>query len=76
MNNNIEMVDLSNVDQNTNVNTNNTVVNPSNPNNVSILEMYGENLSRKEYVTNPAIGRDKEIQDTIVILLTPEKVPF
>ena len=39
MNNNIEMVDLSNVDQNTNVNTNNTVVNPSNPNNVSILEM-------------------------------------
>lgn len=40
---------------------------------VSILDTYGENLSRKEYVTNPAIGRDKEIEEAIVILLTPEK---
>ena len=39
----------------------------------SILEIYGENLSKKEYVTNPAIGRDKEIEQTIEILLTPEK---
>ena len=39
----------------------------------SILETYGENLSKKEYVTNPAIGRDKEIEQTIEILLTPEK---
>ena len=37
----------------------------------SILEIYGENLSKKEYVTNPAIGRDKEIEQTIEILLTP-----
>lgn len=76
MNNNIEMVDLSNVNQNTKTNTNNVEVqntNPSNPNNISILEMYGENLSRKEYVTNPAIGRDSEIEQAIVILLTPEK---
>ena len=44
------------------------------PNNkVSILDTYGENLSRKEYVTNPAIGRDKEIEQAIIILLTPEK---
>ena len=40
---------------------------------VSILDTYGENLSRKEYVTNPAIGRDREIEEAIVILLTPEK---
>ena len=39
----------------------------------SILETFGENLSKKEYVTNPAIGRDKEIEQTIEILLTPEK---
>lgn len=39
----------------------------------SILDTYGENLSRKEYVTNPAIGREHEIEQTIEILLTPEK---
>lgn len=42
-------------------------------NKVSILETYGENLSKKEYVTNPAIGRDSEIEQAIMILLTPEK---
>ena len=39
----------------------------------SILDIYGENLSKKEYVTNPAIGRDKEIEQTLEIILTPEK---
>ena len=39
----------------------------------SILEIYGENLTKKEYVTNPAIGRDKEIEQSIEIILTPEK---
>lgn len=43
------------------------------PPKVSILETYGENLSRKEYITNPAIGRDYEIEQAIEILLTPEK---
>ena len=38
-----------------------------------ILDTYGENLSRKEYVTNPAIGREHEIEQAIEILLTPEK---
>lgn len=45
----------------------------SSPKKVSILDTYGENLSKKEYVTNPAIGRDSEIEQAIVILLTPEK---
>ncbi len=40
---------------------------------VSILDTYGENLSKKEYITNPAIGRESEIEQTIEILLTPEK---
>ena len=31
---------------------------------VSILETYGENLNRKEFVTNPAIGREREIEET------------
>ncbi len=39
----------------------------------SILETFGENLSNKEYITNPAIGRESEIEQTIEILLTPEK---
>ena len=42
-------------------------------NNVSILERYGQNLVSKEYITDPAIGRDKEIKELILILLTPEK---
>lgn len=40
---------------------------------ISILDTYGEKLNKKDYVTNPAIGREKEIEETILILLTPEK---
>ena len=40
---------------------------------VSILDTYGENLTKKEFITNPAIGRDREIEEAILILLTPEK---
>ena len=47
--------------------------NNKNTQKVSILETYGENLSKKEYVTNPAIGREYEIEQAIEILLTPEK---
>ena len=39
----------------------------------SILERYGENFTEKEYITNPAIGRDKQIKELLLILLTPEK---
>ena len=41
--------------------------------NISILESYGEDLTAKEYITNPAIGRDKEINDMILALITPDK---
>ena len=40
---------------------------------ISILESYGENLSEREYITNPAIGRDEQIKQLVLILLTPEK---
>lgn len=39
----------------------------------SILNKYGVNYTEKNYITNPAIGRDKEIGDLIIVLLTPEK---
>lgn len=39
----------------------------------SILEMYGENLIKKKYITNPAIARDDEIEKTILTILTPDK---
>ena len=41
--------------------------------NESLLERYGENFTKREYVTNPAIGRDDEIKQLILILLMPEK---
>lgn len=40
---------------------------------ISMLERYGENLTNKEYITDPAIGRDNEIKQVILTLLTPEK---
>lgn len=38
-----------------------------------LLERYGENFTKRVYITNPAIGRDEEIKQLIIILLTPEK---
>ena len=40
---------------------------------VSILDRYAQNLIAREYVTDPAIGRDNEIKQVIMTLLTPEK---
>ena len=82
MNDKLEFIDIPNNVNNTPTNSMPNVVNiiDENENNstnnikkVSILDTYGENLSKKEYVTNPAIGRDSEIEQTIEILLTPEK---
>ncbi len=39
----------------------------------SVLDTYGDDLTKKEYITNPAIARDEEIKRAIVVLLTPEK---
>jgi len=39
----------------------------------SILVRYGEDYCSKTFVTNPAIGREEEIRQLILTLLTPEK---
>ena len=39
----------------------------------SFLEKYGEDLTANKYVTNPAIARDKELKELVMVLLTPEK---
>ena len=40
---------------------------------ISILSNYGENFQERDYITNPAIGRDEQIKQLILILLTPDK---
>ena len=40
---------------------------------ISIIETYGEDFSQKEFITNPAIGREKEIKEAVLVLLTPDK---
>ena len=42
----------------------------------SIIKRYGDNLTEKTYITNPAIGRDEEIKKMILVLLTPDKSPI
>lgn len=39
----------------------------------SVLESYGEDLTIKTYVADPAIARDEEIKRLMIILLTPDK---
>jgi len=39
----------------------------------SAIKEYSEDLTRKTYITNPAIARSEEIKRLIMILLTPEK---
>ncbi len=40
---------------------------------MSMLTRYGENLTKKKYITDPAIAREEEIKQCILTLLTPEK---
>ena len=40
---------------------------------ISILKNYGDNFQENNYITNPAIGRDEQIKQLILILLTPDK---
>ncbi len=39
----------------------------------SVLDTFGEDLTKKTYITNPAISREQEIKRAMVVLLTPEK---
>ena len=52
---------------------NENIIEPLNPEEFPIITNYCENLSTKNYVTNPAIAREEEIKKTMLILLTPDK---
>ena len=68
-----EVIDIK---KNTEVNDTKEVDNKNQDDKTDSMEIileYGENFSTKEYLTNPAIGRDDEIKQLIVTLLTPEK---
>lgn len=39
----------------------------------SVLDTYGDDLTTRNYITNPAIARDDEIKKLIITLLTPDK---
>ena len=42
-------------------------------NGFSVIKNYGEDLTAKEYITDPAIARDEELKKLMMVLLTPEK---
>ena len=39
--------------------------------NFSVLDRYGTDVTKEEYVTDPAIGREEQIKELIIVLLTP-----
>ena len=39
----------------------------------SILSRYADEMTATQYITDPAIARDEEIKNLILVLLTPEK---
>lgn len=45
----------------------------NNMNSFSVVETYGEDLTAKQYITNPAIAREEEIKKMMIVLMTPEK---
>ena len=42
-------------------------------NNESIIARYADEMTSNTYITDPAIARDEEIKNLILVLLTPEK---
>ena len=40
---------------------------------LEMINNYGKILTDEVYITNPAIARDKELKELILVLLTPEK---
>ena len=66
--NNIEVLNLKEESSNDDANTVDT-----NTVNFSVIGAYGEDLTAKKYITNPAIAREDEIKKLIIVLLTPDK---
>ena len=42
-------------------------------NEMSVLSRYADEMTAAKYITDPAIARDEEIKNLILVLLTPEK---
>ena len=59
-NNSIEIMDFEDNNKNNNMK-------------FSVVETYGEDLTAKKFITNPAIARDEEIKKMMIVLMTPEK---
>lgn len=39
----------------------------------SVIDNYGDDLTKKQYVTNPSIARDAEIKKSNCCFINPEK---
>ena len=65
---------VENIEEDIEVLGNPTSVQTSTPSNrPSMLQMYGEVLTDKTYITNPAIAREDEINQLVLALITPDK---
>ena len=42
-------------------------------NGFSVLKNYGEDLTARQYLTDPSVARDDELKKLMMVLLTPEK---
>lgn len=69
MDNNLEKLDLNENLEVLNIKSNEN----DESNKISIIKNYGEDLTKREYITDPAIGREKEIGEMILALITPDK---
>lgn len=52
---------------------NSRIIEPLDASEFPIITNYCEDLTSKNYVTNPAISREDEIKKTMLVLLTPDK---
>lgn len=55
------------------LNLDDEIISNSVPETFSVIKSYGEDLTTKSYITNPAIARESEIKKLMIVLLTPEK---
>ena len=77
---NNEDIEILNINDNNNelleelvIDKNDSVNETKHDNSFSIIKNYGEDLTAKTYITNPAIGREEEINKMILALITPDK---
>lgn len=54
----------------------NEMVDVSTDYNVSLINRYAEDLTKKVYYTDPSIAREEELKKMILTLFTPEKSPI